>query len=169
MNLLQFVESFFSYAFNSQKTYGVPFEVALAQSILETGYGKFAPGNMMFGVKAGSNWKGDKQLIKTTEYHDTDKVKYPEIIRIEKQPNGKYLYTVRDYFRKYPTPQESFNDYAIMLTKNFKTAFQYSSDPFRFAKELALRGYATDPNYYSKLESLIKDIQAKKKLLKLQG
>ena len=42
-------------------------QLAAAQSALETGYGKHAPGNAYFGMKAGSSWDGPTQTLRTHE------------------------------------------------------------------------------------------------------
>lgn len=164
----EFIKTLYPYAKQAETKYKVPALVALAQSALETGWGKKAPGNMFFGVKAGSKWTGKKQLLTTTEYHDTSGVDYPVIINIKKVEN-KYKYTVKDYFRAYDSPQGSFDDYAKFLTTNarYKKAFNYT-DPVLFAKEIAAAGYATASNYFDTLKVLIAQIKKKVELLPLQ-
>ena len=163
-----FISKYLPYAEQMQEKTGVPALVALAQSALETGWGSVVPGNMMFGMKAGKSWKGEKQLLQTKEYHSTDKVQYPVVIRIEKLRTGKYKYWIKDYFRKYKSPYYSFLDYARLLTRTrYQKAFQYKDDPIAFAREIAKAGYATDPNYFTMLRSLINKI--KKKIEAMKG
>lgn len=158
----QFISKYLPYAEQMEQKSGVPALVALAQSALETGWGSVAPGNMMFGMKAGKSWKGEKQLLRTTEYHSTGKVKYPVVIRIEKLKTGKYKYWIKDWFRKYKSPFYSFLDYARLLNRTrYQKAFQYKNDPVAFAREIAAAGYATDPNYFNTLRRIINTIKKK--------
>lgn len=39
-----------------------------AQAALESGWGKSAIGNNLFGITKGSSWSGAVQLVNTTEY-----------------------------------------------------------------------------------------------------
>lgn len=160
-----FVKILLPYALSAETQYKVPALVALAQSALETGWGRSAPGNMYFGMKTGKSYSGKKQLITTKEVHTTKDVKYPEIISIVQRPDGKYLYTVKDWFRAYDSPKQSFEDYARLLSTNprYKEAFKYS-DPILFAQEIKKAGYATDPDYLTKIKSLIEQIKKKASL-----
>lgn len=163
--LQAYTEKYLPFAIEMEKKYKVPALVAMAQSALESGFGTAKPGNMMFGIKANKSWTGKKQLLRTREVLSTpDSKKFPEVISVTKRADGKYLYVVRDYFRAYDSPYESFVDYAKFLIKNprYQAAFNYT-DPVLFAKEIARAGYATDPNYFDKLKSLIGQIEEKKK------
>lgn len=151
-----FFKLYYHSAVRSEKETGVPALVVLAQAAIESGWGERAPGNMFFGIKAGSGWKGKKQLITTREVHKTKDVKYPEVISIIKQPNSTYVYQVKDYFRAYDTAAESFADHGRFLRSNprYGQAFN-TTDPLIFAKVIAAAGYATDPNYFKLLSSII--------------
>ena len=86
----EFITKFLSYALETERKTGISALFTLAQSALETGWGKHAPGNMMFGVKAKESMPAEKrQLVQTTEILDTDKEKFPVIISIEKRPDGR--------------------------------------------------------------------------------
>ena len=89
---------------------------------------------------------------------------FPEIISITKRADGKYLYVVRDWFRKYDTPEESFTDHAQFFIKNerYAEALKVKSDPYKFAEEVAKAGYATAPNYADTLKKVIKMIEQAK-------
>ena len=70
-----------------------------AQAALESGWGKSAIGNNIFGITKGS-WKGAVQLVTTREYFTNPNVKFkaPEkILSVELISNGKYLYKVSVY------------------------------------------------------------------------
>ncbi len=163
-----FFQKYYQYALQSEQASRIPALFTLAQSALETGWGKKAPANNMFGVKADKNWTGKKILVDTDEYFPTADMPFPEIISIEWIPAlGKYKYRVKDWFRAYDTPADSFNNRAsFLLRKRYEKAFLYVPDPYRFAQEVALAGYATAPNYYAILASLITKLDSIKTALK---
>jgi flagellar protein FlgJ len=88
-------------------------------------------------------------------------VKFPEVISVTKRADGKYTYKVKDWFRKYETPEGSFTDHACFFFAydRYKKALEVRNDPYRFADEIAKAGYATDPNYASVLRGVIKTIE----------
>ena len=158
----EFITKFLPFALETERKMGISALFILAQSALETGWGQHAPGNMMFGVKATVSTPPEKrQLVQTTEILATDKAKYPVIIKIEKRPDGKYKYTVKDWFRKYDSPEESFTDHARLLltNKRYAKALQVKSDPYKFAEEVAKAGYATEPTYAERLKKVIRTIE----------
>jgi len=134
--------------------------ITLAQGALESGWGKKALGNNFFGIKWSPGNTQDKQLITTTEYHSTNTVKYPEIISIVKQPNGKYKYTVKDWFRKYATPTEGFADHIQFFLKNprYAKAVLVKDKPEQFFEEIARAGYATAPDYADQLKAMMHSV-----------
>lgn len=153
-----FYTTYYPHALRAEKDSGIPALAMLAQSALETGYGKRTPGNMMFGIKAGNAWRGATQLLTTTEVHSHATAVYPQVLLITKRPDGKYVYKVRDYFRAYPSPYESFMDYASFIKKNsrYAKALQQKKTLY-YLREVAAAGYATDPAYYDKLERIVND------------
>lgn len=158
----EFITKFLPYALETERKTGISALFTLAQSALETGWGKDAPGNMMFGVKAKESMPAEKrQLVQTTEILATDKEKFPVIISIKKRPDGKYKYTVKDWFRKYDSPEESFTDHAklFLTNKRYAKALQVKSDPYKFAEEVAKAGYATEPTYAERLKGVIRTIE----------
>lgn len=152
-----FFRKYYEYALQSEQGSRIPALFTLAQSALETGWGKKAPANNMFGVKADKNWTGAKVLVDTDEYFTTPDMPFPEVISIEWVPTlGKYKYRVKDWFRAYDSPADSFNNRAsFLMRKRYEKAFIYAPDPYKFAQEVALAGYATAPNYYAILATII--------------
>lgn len=119
---------------------GIPASVTLAQAALETGWGDSTIGNAknLFGIK-GTGPAGSV-TVPTQEWS-----------------NGGYI-TINDTFRKYNTWQESFDDHAKLLTtaSRYANCLNYKNDPDQFARELQKAGYATDPEYASKLISTMR-------------
>lgn len=158
----EFVKAYYGYAKQTEEKTGIDARFTLAQAALETGWGASAPGNMFFGVKASKDTpENQKQLLLTREVLSTKMAKFPVIISITPRADGKYNYRVKDWFRKYDTPEESFTDHAQFFFKNkrYSKALEVKHDPYQFADGVAKTGYATDPNYAAVLKSIIKTIE----------
>lgn len=160
----EFVIKYYPEAKKVQDKNGISGEAILAQAALESGWGEHAPGNMFFGVKDTDGINGNEQLLTTTEYSRRMDLKFPQIISVVPTSiNGQkyYKYTVKDYFRKYSTPAECFEDHTNFFIKNsrYATALTVKGDPFKFVHEIAKAGYATAPDYEQQLVSIIKMIQ----------
>jgi flagellum-specific peptidoglycan hydrolase FlgJ/tRNA A-37 threonylcarbamoyl transferase component Bud32 len=127
-------------AVQEQNRSGVPAEVTLAQAALESGYGKSGlakSANNFFGIKG----KGPAGSVN---------------MRTGEEVNGRHIYIMAD-FRKYNNSSEGFKDHSDFLTKNqrYKEAFK-TKDPIEFAKRIAAAGYATEHDYASQLEAIIR-------------
>lgn len=158
----KFIESYYPFAKMTEDKTGIDARFTLAQAALESGWGDKAVGNMFFGVKASKDTPVDKkQLLTTREVLSSPSVVFPEIISIKPIRGGKYEYRVKDWFRKYSTPEESFTDHANFFFENkrYSKALEVKSDPYLFAEQIAKAGYATDPNYSSILKSVIRTIE----------
>lgn len=160
----QFIQQYYPYAFQTEQKTGISARFILAQAALESGWGKSVPGNMFFGVKANPSTtpENKRQLIRTTEVFKDDNqgYKFPVVISISKRKDGKFLYVVKDWFRKYDTPEECFTDHSKFFFNNarYSKALEVKSDPYKFATEVAKAGYATAPNYEKVLHDMIKTI-----------
>lgn len=128
------------------KASGLPAGFMLGQAGHETGWGRHeikhrdgAPSFNLFGIKAGANWTGKVAEVTTTEY-----------------VGGTPVKTVAR-FRAYSSYAESFGDYARLITRTprYAQAKQETSSPLAFAAGLQRAGYATDPDYASKLSRAI--------------
>lgn len=141
----EFVNALLPHAKIASHATGIPAQFMLAQAALESGWGKHeirhadnSPSHNLFGIKAGSSWKGDVVETVTTEYIDGVPQK-----RIEK-------------FRAYDSYADSFRDYANLLINNPRYADVLNSqDSKHFAYGLQQAGYATDPKYAEKLISIM--------------
>lgn len=103
--------------------------VILAQAFLESGGDT---SKTIFGIKAQPGYKGKSEMYNTKEHL-----------------GGKYVDT-KEAFRKYNTVAESFDDYANLILGNRYSA-AVGKSPKEFYEILKNKGYATDPNYSSKL------------------
>lgn len=135
-----------AHAEEASKTTGIPAKFMLGQAALESGWGKRvmrtadgSSSNNLFGIKAGPGWKGKTVDAVTTEYVDGVAQK-----RVEK-------------FRAYDSFADSFRDYAQLMRNNprYEKVLANASDVKGFAQGLQRAGYATDPNYATKLTNII--------------
>ncbi len=130
---------------------GVPAHLMLGQAALESGWGKReikaadgTPSNNLFGIKATGNWDGKVVEATTTEYINGIKQK-----RIEK-------------FRAYDSYADSFKDFANLMRSNprYEKVMANLQDVNGYAQAMQKAGYATDPQYASKLASVIQKVLA---------
>jgi len=164
MNKREFIKTLYPFAKTTQEKTGIPALAILAQAAVESGWGKVAPGNMFFGVKDTDGINGNEQLLATTEYSKSANAKFPNIISVKPViKNGQkwFKYSIKDYFRKYNTPEECFTDHASFFLKNkrYADALKVKSNPYQFIDEIAKAGYATDPNYAILLKGIAKDLE----------
>ena len=162
MTAKEFIQTYKPFALESERKTGISHLFILAQAALESAWGERTFGNMLFGIKARPETSADKkQLLRTTEVLLNANAVFPKIISIKKRADGKYTYTVLDWFRKYETQEECFTDHAQFFFKNkrYAKALLVKSDPYKFAEEVAKAGYATAPNYADSLKKLIKTIE----------
>lgn len=133
MTVQQFCETTFAAAVAAAQRYGVNPIGVMAQAAVETGWGKSAPGNMYFGIKATPSWTGATQQLWTTEY-------------VNGVPQ-KVLAT----FRAYPNAMASFLDYGNLISgqNRYAAAMQYPgyNQTNEYIRAVAAAGYATAPNY----------------------
>lgn len=152
----EFVKTYLPEAKKVEAQTGFHYLITLAQGALESGWGSKAIGNNFFGIKWHQGDRQNKQLITTTEYLSTATAKFPELISVTKQPNGKYKYIVKDWFRSYQTASEGFSDHISFFNVNqrYKNACLVKNDPDKFFEEIAKAGYATAPDYASQLKQM---------------
>lgn len=119
--------------------------VAMAQAALETGYGTsglMTKANAYFGIKAGSSWTGKVYSSSTGEVY-----------------NGVSV-VITATFRAYDTKAESVADYYNLITQSSRYAGGVSTaanilTPYTTIYNIWDGGYATDPDYVSKIMSII--------------
>jgi flagellar protein FlgJ len=155
----EFVKTYLPEAKKEEKRSGFHYLIPLTQAALESGWGSKAIGNNFFGIKDTDGQNGNEQLITTTEYLSTDKVKFPTVLKIVKA-GTKFKYTVKDWFRKYPSAAMGFADHTDFFLKNprYKKAVAVKDNPSKFFDEIAKAGYATAPDYASQLNQVMKSV-----------
>lgn len=161
----EFIKQYKPFALETERKTGISHLFILAQAALETGWAKSVPGNMFFGVKSGKDTPANKkQLLTTTEILSGPNLKhlFPLVISVKMLSRDKYKYTVKDWFRKYETPEECFTDHAQFFFRNkrYAKALLVKADPYKFAEEVAKAGYATATNYADSLKKIIKMLES---------
>ena len=161
-----FIKQYKPFALETERKTGISHLFILAQAALETGWAKSVPGNMFFGVKASKDTPANKkQLLNTTEVLSSPTPPkeglFVEVISVKRLSGGKWLYRVKDWFRKYDSPEECFTDHAQFFFKNkrYTKALEVKADPYKFAEEVAKAGYATAPDYAEQLKAVIRTIE----------
>ena len=148
----EFVSSVWEHAKTAAKKIGLNPAVMVAQAALETGWGKHiinksdgGSSNNLFNIKSDKSWEGDKASKVTLEFEQGTPVK--------KQAS----------FRAYDSIKDSVNDFVDFLTQNprYKEALQNTAKPNDFLDSLQKAGYATDPNYASKIKKVLNSSQLK--------
>ncbi len=137
-----FVQRHATAAARVEQASGIPAAFMLGQAGHETGWGRSqimradgAPSHNLFGIKATGGWNGKVAEITTTEYI-----------------NGAPQKVVAK-FRAYDSYEDSLRDYARMITQNprYAQVSQQTDSVQAWANGLQRAGYATDPDYASKL------------------
>lgn len=135
MNPEQFYAQYLPYARSVTERTGVDPRLVLAQAALETGYGKSAPNFNFFGIK--SHGRGGGEDLMTSEFEDGEMVRKPQS------------------FRGYTDPSQSFEDYASFLLENPRYGDVLAAGDLETQiAAMGKSGYATDPNYASKLSQI---------------
>lgn len=140
-----FVKSIWPKAKQAASLMGLDPKILMAQAALETGWGKFVAkdadgtsSNNLFNVKTGASKEFDSVNINTTEYIANTPIK------------------MSASFRKYSSVEQSFNDYVSLIkgSERYQNALANAGSPELYVNELHKAGYATDPDYGSKILSI---------------
>ena len=126
---------------NNGRNWSLP-SVCIAQSILETGWGKssiMTKANAYFGIKSGRNWKGPVYSTKTKEWY-----------------NGVDATNITDTFRAYTTLEDSIKDYFNLICEYGRYAKACNTmDAKQCIQAIADGGYSTYPTYVNEVMTLI--------------
>ena len=146
-----FVASVWPHAERAARELGVDPRALVAQAALETGWGKRhikrdngSSSHNLFGIKATGNWEGGEARAITSEFRDGQFVKETAA------------------FRSYDSYQDSFHDLVSLLQNNsrYQDAVKAADKPEQFVQELQKAGYATDPNYASKISQIARQMKS---------
>jgi flagellar protein FlgJ len=147
----QFVATMLPLAKEAAARIGVDPVMLVAQAALETGWGKSimrqqdgSSSHNLFGIKAAGSWKGAEARAITSEFRD-----------------GKMVKETAD-FRSYESYADSFHDLVSLLQNNnrYKEVVNSADNSEQFVKELQKAGYATDPDYASKISQIAKQMKS---------
>lgn len=147
MTNAQFIAAAAPGAQRGWREFGVPPSVTIAQSILESGWGRSglaATDRNYFGIKCFSGYRGPIAAgCHTYNTTECDKA-------------GKCFGTSAT-FRTYRTVTDSFRDHGHFLRNNsrYKPAFGYTKNANAFLYQIKKAGYATDPDYVAKVKNLM--------------
>ncbi|ACL72311.1 flagellar rod assembly protein/muramidase FlgJ [Thioalkalivibrio sulfidiphilus HL-EbGr7] len=141
-----FIRDLWPHAERAGQALGVAPEVLLAQSALETGWGRHMIPNAdgsnsfnLFGIKADNRWDGPRAHVQTLEYV------------------GGVPERQRAAFRAYEHPGQSFDDYVAFITGNprYREALARVPEAEGYLRGLQAAGYATDPAYADKILDIL--------------
>ncbi|MDO7895342.1 flagellar assembly peptidoglycan hydrolase FlgJ [Pseudomonas citrulli] len=145
----EFVNAMLPMAKEAADRIGVDPRYLVAQAALETGWGKSvmrqpdgSSSHNLFGIKASQNWKGDSARAITSEFR-----------------NGAMVKETAE-FRSYASYRDSFHDLVNLLQSNsrYQDVLKSADNPEQFVRELQKAGYATDPNYASKISHIARQM-----------
>ncbi|KAA0947252.1 MULTISPECIES: flagellar assembly peptidoglycan hydrolase FlgJ [unclassified Pseudomonas] len=143
----EFVATMLPMAKQAAERIGIDPRYLVAQAALETGWGKSVmrqqdgtSSHNLFGIKAGQSWQGAQARAITSEFRNGEMVKETA------------------QFRSYDSYQDSFHDLVTLLQSNerYKEVLKSADKPEQFVRELQKAGYATDPDYASKISQIAK-------------
>ncbi|QAX84019.1 flagellar assembly peptidoglycan hydrolase FlgJ [Pseudomonas sp. DTU12.3] len=147
----EFVNTMLPMAKEAADRIGVDPRYLVAQAALETGWGKSvmraqdgSSSHNLFGIKASANWQGDSARAITSEFRDGQMVKETA------------------EFRSYASYKDSFHDLVTLLQTNnrYQDVVKSADNPEQFVRELQKAGYATDPNYATKISQIAKQMNS---------
>lgn len=154
----EFTKEYGGYIARKVKGTGILAGTLIAQAIMESqgsvngtyyvGASKLSKSaNNYFGMKCGGSWSGKTYNISTGEYTES----------------GNRYTDSNACFRSYDSVKDSIKDYIDVLTKNdrYERAGVFDSKTVKDqATALKNGGYATDPNYAQKVDSVYQGIKA---------
>ncbi|MEV4642732.1 sporangiospore maturation cell wall hydrolase GsmA [Actinoplanes sp. NPDC049548] len=143
----QFIRASVPGAQRGWRDYGVPPSVTIAQAILESGWGRSGLSTVdknYFGIKCQNGSYG--KLANGCHVYRTNEC-----------TKAGNCFSTSAAFRTYATQSHSFRDHGNFLRVNprYKPAFAYTKDANKFIWKVWKAGYATDPNYYTKVTGIM--------------
>ncbi len=142
-----FIADIWPEAQRAAQSLGVSPGLLVAQSALETGWGrhtlKFDDGRNsynLFGIKAGNDWQG------------------PALGRASLEFRSGALHSEVSRFRAYATPGDSLADYVDFIQSNprYRQALSSAGNDEAYIRAIQDAGYATDPHYADKVVGILR-------------
>lgn len=180
----EFVQKLYNSAKNVEAKEGFNALFILAQVALETGWLRYVSSDYrtgeysynLFNIKGKYN--GESVRVPTTEYYTMSQEvvdagfesisehinkregRKVELISIGEYSGGRLRVRILDDFRKYPDYESSISDWIKLLkTKRYEPAYAVRGDLEQFAQKIYECGFATDPQYVSKILSIASSIK----------
>jgi flagellar protein FlgJ len=147
----EFMNQLLPHAQQAASALGVDANLLLAQAALETGWGQAVIKNgqgetsfNLFNIKADKSWQGKQAKSVTLEF------------------DGGVAKKEMAGFRSYDSYKASFEDYVNFIKSNprYSEALKKTGNAAQYISELQQAGYATDPQYASKVMSIYNNRQA---------
>lgn len=142
MDRKEFINSVKDGALKGCADYRILPSLTIAQAILESAWGSSQlsiRAKNLFGIKAFSNWRGDKITLPTTEWY-----------RDKKQ-------VINSDFRAYDSFNESIEDHSKLLSNARYKPIRECTNYKEACRKIYECGYATDPGYPEKLIRIIEE------------
>ena len=142
MDKREFINSIKEGALNGYAQYSILPSMTIAQAILESGWGSSQLAERaknLFGIKAFSNWRGERITLKAAEWYNDQK----QIINAD--------------FRAYGSFNESIEDHSKLLSNARYKSARECSEYREACRKIYECGYATDPVYSEKLIKIIEE------------
>lgn len=150
----ELIQSIWPIAKQAASVIGLDPKILLAQTMLETGWGKFInktpegeSSHNLFNIKA-THPKEPAVNVKTTEYIANTPIK------------------TNASFKKYASYEQSFQDYIALVQNNdrYQEALAATNNPEKYVQALHQAGYATDPRYSEKIMAIYQGNELKESL-----
>jgi flagellar protein FlgJ len=141
-----FVSDLWPHVEQAANAIGVSAQALVAQSALETGWGKhsmrYPDGKStfnLFGIKAGSSWTGATLTKPTIEFREG------------------VMQTEIAHFRAYDSIPDALDDYVdfIQSSSRYQSALDHQGSDTHYLQKLQQGGYATDPQYANKIINIM--------------
>lgn len=141
-----FVKDLWPHAEKAAQQLGVSTNVLVAQSALETGWGKHTmkkpDGSVafnLFGIKASSGWVGQSVTHNTLEFRQGS---------MQRESAN---------FRAYDSVADALDDYVsfVKTRPRYAQALEHGGSDTHYVKGLQQAGYATDPAYANKIGNIM--------------
>lgn len=148
-DFVSYINKYKSHAISEMERAGIPASIKLAQGLLESNAGRSylaRKANNHFGIKCGSNWKGQSVQREDDDYDEQGNL-IPSCFRKYKSAEAGYI--AHSEFLRDPRKHYRYGKLFELETTDYKG----------WAKGLKDAGYATSPTYANKLIKIIKQYE----------